>query len=458
MRSSKHIMFIALLLITLLAGCVQPAPSSRPWMLDSATAAVPMSLEQPAASVELPTQRPVESVYYTPTPDAPHNIPSGQGGGYSSDFKIIPDSELVYSPTSSMFDVASYIREKGGYLSTYSEYVDDLGVEMSGSDIVKTLALDYSVNPRLLLALLEYQSGWVSRSDVSENSKLYPLGLYDINYPGLYVQLSWAADQLNFGYYCWKAGALASTVLTDGNPVSFSATLNAGTVAVQYMLAMINGVDGWALSVSPNGVYAAYGSLFGIPFDYSYEDMIPAGLAQPTMQLPFEKGNTWSFTGGPHSAWGQYAAWGALDFAPPSDIFGCFTTDVWAVAVADGVIVRSGNGAVVLDLDGDGREQTGWVVLYMHMESRGRVTVGTRVNAGDRIGHPSCEGGYSTATHLHLARRYNGEWIAADGSLPFVLDDWTSRGDGNEYNGYLEKNGNSIVAENGIINENQISR
>ena len=128
------------------------------------------------------------------------------------------------------------------------------------------------------------------------------------------------------------------------------------------------------------------------------------------------------------------------------------------MAVADGVIVRSGNGAVVLDLDGDGREQTGWVVLYMHLESRGRVIVGTRVNAGDRIGHPSCEGGYSTATHLHLARRYNGEWIAADGSLPFVLDDWTSHGDGNEYNGYLEKKGNSIVAEDGIINENQISR
>lgn len=456
MKPSKYSLLIALMLITLLSGCVQPAPSSRPWMLD-ATASVPMALAAPVTEVDLPTQRPVESVYYTPTPDSPHNVPA-QSGGISSEFKILPDSELVYSPVSSMFDVAAFVREKGGYLSTYSEYVDDLGIEMSGSDIVKQLALDYSVNPRLLLAILEYQSGWVTRSDISENSKLYPLGLYDINYPGLYIQLSWAADQMNFGYYAWKANALGSSTLTDGNPVSFSTTLNAGTVAVQYMLAMINGTDGWSQAVSANGVYAAYVSLFGIPFDYSYEDLIPSGLSQPTMQLPFERGDTWSFTGGPHSSWGNNAAWGALDFAPPSEIFGCFSTDIWVVAVADGVIVRSGNGAVVLDLDGDGREQTGWTVLYMHIESGDRIAVGAHVKAGDRIGHPSCEGGYSTATHLHLARRYNGEWIAADGQLPFVLDGWVSQGNSYEYNGCLVKDGVAIVAEDGIIDENQIKR
>ncbi len=176
------------------------------------------------------------------------------------------------------------------------------------------------------------------------------------------------------------------------------------------------------------------------------------------MQLPFEKGDTWFYTSGPHSAWGDGAAWAALDFAPPSDIFGCFSTNIWEVAVADGVIVRSSNGEVVLDLDSDGLEQTGWTVLYMHVENRDRISAGTRVSAGDRIGHPYCEGGYSTATHLHLARRYNGEWIAADGSIPFILDGWISQGNGFEYNGYLVKGDHSVVAEDGIIDGNQIAR
>jgi hypothetical protein len=35
------------------------------------------------------------------------------------------------------------------------------------------------------------------------------------------------------------------------------------------------------------------------------------------------------------------------------------------------------------------------------------------VKTGDRIGHPSCEGGAANATHVHIARRYNGEWIPA---------------------------------------------
>lgn len=443
---------------SLLVGCTQPAPDSRPWMLASSTSA-PASLDSKGVQNLIPTQRPADSPFLTPTPDSPHSIPVvSVANALTSDFKIIPDSELVYGPASSTLDVASFIRQQGGYLSRHSEYVMEKGMELSGIEIVRQVSYEYSVNPRLLLALLEYQSGWVTQSEISEKGLTYPMKLVDDTRQGLYIQLSWAANQLNYGYYSWKVNTLASAQLSDGSPVAFAATLNAGTVAVQRLFALIKGSDGWSNAVSANGVYATYVNLFGIPFDYSVDKLIPANLTQPEMQLPFERGDTWSFTSGPHSAWGDGAAWAALDFAPPSEIFGCYTTNIWAVAVADGVIVRSENGEVVLDLDGDGLEQTGWTVVYMHVESRDRIAVGMRVKAGDRIGHPSCEGGYSTATHLHLARRYNGEWIAADGSLPFILDGWTSQGSGVEYNGYLVKGSKSVVAEDGIINENQIKR
>jgi murein DD-endopeptidase MepM/ murein hydrolase activator NlpD len=122
------------------------------------------------------------------------------------------------------------------------------------------------------------------------------------------------------------------------------------------------------------------------------------------------------------------------------------------------LIVRTGTGAVVQDLDGDGYEGTGWVVFYMHVESRDRVQPGTFVKAGERIGHPSCEGGFSTGTHLHLARRYNGEWISADRDLPFVLDTWVSQGGGGEYNGFLVQEGRVIEAFAGRTPENTLQR
>ena len=92
-----------------------------------------------------------------------------------------------------------------------------------------------------------------------------------------------------------------------------------------------------------------------------------------------------------------------------------------------------------------------------------RVAGGIYLKAGDRIGHPSCEGGVSNGTHVHLARRYNGEWIPADqvnsgNALPFIMDGWVSSGNGLEYDGYLERDGESIEAWEGYYPANTIHR
>lgn len=156
--------------------------------------------------------------------------------------------------------------------------------------------------------------------------------------------------------------------------------------------------------------------------------------------------------------WGTGSAFAGIDFAPPGEEFGCYESQTPVTAAADGLVVRSGNGVVVQDLDGDGIEQTGWSLLYLHVASEGRAAEGTYLRQGDVLGYPSCEGGYSTGTHLHLARRYNGVWIPADGSLPFVLSGWTSEGAGFEYDGYLIKNGHTVEAFNGRADFNAIGR
>jgi LasA protease len=372
-------------------------------------------------------------------------------------FKIIPDSELVNGPAAAAFDLANFVKQKNGYLSQYSGDVD--GETMPGAAIVARVAEDYSVNPRLLLALLEFRSGWVTQANPDQKTIDYPMAYIDSNRKGLYKQMAFAADNLNRGYYLWRVNGLSNLILADDSVVPIAATLNAGTVGVQYLLSLFYKQADWVQAVSEQGIFATYEALFGYPFDYAIDPLLPPGLTQPPMQLPFEMGVTWSFTGGPHGGWGEGSAWAAIDFAPPGDAMGCFQSNAWVVAAADGKIVRSDHGAVVEDFDGDGIEQTGWTLLYMHVETRDRVPLGTQVKAGDRIGHPSCEGGVSNGTHTHLARRYNGEWIPADGPLPFNLDGWISSGTGVEYDGLLTRNGQKVEADgNARTAANQIQR
>ncbi len=371
------------------------------------------------------------------------------------DFKIIPDSELVYGPKTMGFDVAKFVHEKDGWLDVYQEKVD--GEMESGATIVERVSQEHSVNPRILLAILDYQSGWVTQKNPHLQADAYPLGFHDGYRAGLYKQLFWAANNLDRGFYDWQTSSFGGWVLTDGSVIPVSPVVNSGTAAVQYLMSLLKDQSSWYDSVTEDGVFATYNALFGYPFDYTLEPLVPEDLKQPAMQLPFEENVLWYFTGGPHMGWDDDSPAAALDFAP-TDAGSCNASGTWETAVADGVIARSGYGSVVLDLDGDGYEQTGWTVLYLHVAGWERIKAGTQVHAGDRIGHASCEGGYSPATHLHIARRYNGVWILADGATPFVMDGWVPQGAGSEYDGDLKQDGEVITAWNGRSEINKIWR
>jgi LasA protease len=197
-----------------------------------------------------------------------------------------------------------------------------------------------------------------------------------------------------------------------------------------------------------------YMDLFGDPWvrAQKVEPLFPPGLVQPPLSLPFTPGETWDLTGGPHYAYGTKGALAALDFAPGADQKGCYQSESWVLAAASGRVVRSGNGIVVLDLDNDGYEQTGWDLFYLHIATQDRVPVGTWLNADDRVGHPSCEGGPSTGTHIHFARKFNGEWILADGPIPFNLSGWIAHAGDLPREGTMTKGDQVVVAQpNGAI-------
>lgn len=357
---------------------------------------------------------------------------------------LVPDSEMVYSPAVAAFDPSAFSRRMGGYLANYQDTSADLG---SGPSILKDLALDNSISPKILLTLMEQGSGWVSQPSPSPALREYPMGILDPNLKGLVSQLVEATNRLSIGYYGWRDASLLELKFGDGSSLRLAPSLNAGSVALLYYFSL-EAADQASWQRDLQQFLATYKKFFGDPFANvdRFEPLYYPDLKQPTLELPFLPGQRWALTGGPHGAWEHEGAQAALDFAPPAVAPGCTPSTLWAMAVAPGLVVRSGGGVVVLDLDGDGQEETGWDILYLHIASQGRVPVGTRVETGDVLGHPSCEGGIATGTHVHIARKFNGEWIEAAGPLPFDLSGWVAQGGNAPYEGSLQRGTDRAVA------------
>ena len=363
--------------------------------------------------------------------------------------QLIPDNELIFSSTAIDFDISTYVQDAGGYMASYREYLKSTGW-MSGAREIERLAYENSINPRLLLAILDYEAHWVRGTPENDFRVNYPLGQESFKYKGMFMQMVWAINQLQKGYYDWRAGKLVELTFRDGNTLRIDPNLNAGTVALMYYFSRNHSFNEWLrIMDQTSGFSSFYQNMFGDPWSRAeaFGPIFPPGLKQPDMSLPFEIQASWAFTGGPHAAWETEGPMAAVDFAPGSAETGCLSSDHWIVAAAPGLVVRSGNGVVVVDMDGDGSEQTGWNMLYLHVAASGRVARGVWVEQDDRIGHPSCEGGTSTGTHLHVARKFNGEWIIADGPIPFVLSGWTVYAGAKPYEGRLVKGDKVITAD-----------
>lgn len=375
------------------------------------------------------------------------------GRSFSNAMRILPDEYVVMGYPAIGYDLREEVTLAGGYLSDYTEYTSEGWLD--GTDILLKVSQDYSISPILLMELIEFKSRWVSGQPRTIAEEKYPAGWLGDNSQGLNKQLTWAAQQLSFGYYGWREGTLSEIPFYKNpqpeKPIYFSPELNAGSVAIQYLFAQL-----YTFEEFEEAIYGENGFLrqFYLDFGNVWENYVnaPNGfndtLIQPELTLPFNERDTWNLTGGPHEAWTTGSPLGALDFAPQMIEGGCTESNSWVTACAPGLVVRTGPGLVVEDLDMDGNEETGWVLIYLHVATRDRVAVGKTLALHSRIGHPSCEGGSATGTHVHVARKYNGEWVQAYGTIPFVMSGWTPFSGNNSYKGGLER-GKDIVYATG---------
>jgi len=358
---------------------------------------------------------------------------------------LLPDSEIVYSPGAAGFDLALFASQAGGFLPEYHEVVNERSLD--GPAILQLVADELSVNPRLLLAFLEYRSGWVYGQPRDSADLTQPIGFNIPDRQGLYQEIMIVATQLNVAYYGWRQGTFTSLTYADGSRLRLNPTLNPGSVAVQHLLAMFYRPQYWTDAVyGENGFPLFFARMFGDPWARAVDPLLPAGLSQPELSLPFTAAYSWALTAGPHTSWNSGTPRGALDFSPITGQPKCQVSRAWATAAAQALVVRADNNAVVLDLEGDGLEQLGWALIYYHIADEERILAPAWVSQDDPLGHPSCEGGRATGTHMHVMRKYNGEWLAADGPVPFVLGGWRAVAAQLNYQGSLVRGDDKVEA------------
>lgn len=421
------------------------------WLLPALACNLPsrarMALRETPASLAIVT--PAAGV--TATPDI--RLLSPLGTELAQQGALFPDSEVVYSPAALDFDVASFVASAGGYLSGYTETVD--GETLSGAQIVQRIAEETSTNPRLLLGLLEFRCGWVFGQPEEGSEMNYPLGFENPAFSGLDKELRLAVRYLSQGYYAARAGQLDRLVFPDGVTIDLPANANPGTAAIYALFSRLFPFADWHAAISgPDGFLDFYTATFGDPWQRAVEPLLPAGLTQPQLELPFAVGETWAFTGGPHIDWGIGSPLGAIDLAPIAGT-GCKAAPQQALAAAAGVVARSEGGLLALDLDGDGDEQTGWVLVYMHLANR--LPVGTQVAEGDALGNPSCEGGVATGAHVHLARKFNGEWLGLE-TVPFTLSGWLVQAGKKAYQGQMVRGDQVVTASSSGMTGSSVFR
>ncbi len=409
--------------------------------------------ELPQKQVERSSTEPVSRLPgATINPPAPLTARSPQAVALAANAPpLVSDSLLLFAPDVIEFNIQSFLETQNSSLSYYQEDVN--GAVWSAAEIIRYNAMLFGINPQTIMVILEAENKAISAATAaqipSNSNPDLPAGLqgsfyYRVNH--IARQLLDAYDQKRYGETDGKI------VFNDGKSLFVDINTNAGTFAVRNTLAQVLPASQWAeWSLGDNPLFIQqFESWFGAPLTDS-DSSIQSTLALPDgYQLPFPVGETWYYTGGPHTYTGSGSRpWSSIDLAQPEQV-GCpgggYLANRWIVAAKGGNVIQSSTALVVID-HGDG-----WRTYYLHVATPDRRGEGG-INQGDRIGHPSCEldpgGGTTNGIHVHFAI-----WRAGTGFVDIAgssLSGWLIQ-ETTHYNGTMTRNGVVRTATMGRYN------
>jgi murein DD-endopeptidase MepM/ murein hydrolase activator NlpD len=344
----------------------------------------------------------------TATPLPPANLPH----------TLIADDRFTYAPDFYTAEVQAFLEEQGSILARATVPLGD--GEDSFAHALVGQCIRYSLNPKVLLALLEVQSGLIRGTGGGPEAQTFAsrqdfaFGYRQAEWQGLDRQLQWAAYTLAVSF---RREELPFPRLTDGKQAAVPAEAGAATRALLRLLAYTADSQRYAQlrSSGPGSFVATYRELFGEdprlplsspppaqePFLWPPYTGSPAIVSYFDHEYPtFEENGTILTYGGErgHASYDGHDGW---DYALPAGSP--------VLAAAAGRVVFAGfldtgcatpAGLVVLD------HGQGYRTLYWHLQSI-EVAEGQELRRGARLGTVGSTG-CSSGPHLHLGVEFLG--------------------------------------------------
>src|SRR3990172_520971 len=321
------------------------------------------------------------------------------------DLDILPasDGQFVWGPNVGEFDIQSFLEGRGSPLAAYAPEI--------------ALWASYSsVNPKLLLGALEFQSGLVSsipmgwsRDDVLAAIEDASMTMATAFYEHLHTWGERRADLRT-------PESLPPLIrLKDGAVVQLDARQASGSFGVAAFVGKFTDTRGFETALTQGGAGSfeeVFAGLFpSVDLQDTSNVIDPPGTPPPDMfQMPFPPGATWTF-GGPHSWNGNSTPpFSSMDFisgggtcpAPPY---------LFSVSAASGAAYRPYGYSCWLEID----HGAGWTTSYYHLRNLSSAATVDRNAALGTIACEICAGGYATGPHVHFSLKYNGAYISLEG-------------------------------------------
>jgi murein DD-endopeptidase MepM/ murein hydrolase activator NlpD len=342
---------------------------------------------------------------------------------------LFDDRRFTYEPGFYSPQIQAFLETQAGPLKGLSFVIGER--RHSFAEVLVGQTSYFSVNPKVILALIELQSGALSTASPSSDQLGWAVGYHgeNGNRRGLTAQVRWAVKQLFYARRDYAQGA--PLAYADGSSAPAPPGLSMSEYAIAYALAPTTSPA--QLPSRLSAFLDTYTRLFGDPRRPPEGWPAPAEpfLSWPLEQLVpvtsfFDHGGPFlsrNFGDGVVTYWGRrevdiafaYNGHDGWDYAAaPPDM---------ALAAADGDVVFAGNAddgcatrAVILD------HGNGYRTLYWHLARVG-VELGEHVPRGQPVGMVG-ESGCVTGPHLHFGVQYLGRNTDPYGWCAGVPDPW----------------------------------
>ena len=383
----------------------------------------------------------LDSQLWLPVAPAPGNLWRTPVYHLEIDTPLVSDGQFVWGPNVGDFDIGKFLEARASPLAAFAPDIE-------------LWATYSSVNPKVLLAILELQHGWVSgpsysipEDEIRATIEDTAMGLASTFYEHLE---KWGARRPAFAPVPSYG---PSVLLQDGVIASLDPAQSSGTVALLAALAENISSLGYAskFAVATRDFRTIFGAMFPESdlLDTSNQ-IVPSDTPPDAMfQLPYPLGAEW-VASGPHS-------WNGGSSQPPFSSIDFFTgggscgapPNQYVVAAAYGSVSRPSGYSCWLEIDHGG----GWVTSYYHLQN---LYSGAPVGRDTKVGTIACEicaGGFSTGPHVHFSLKYNGAYMSLEG---VKLSGWTVHVGSVPYNsGSYERDGTVLPAYSRILNDYQ---